>query len=234
MNENFKDRILTCINTLNQEILFLDRIIYKFKNQHGRLDYFCGLLYTKKSVKYFQDALNITFNNYILIDSFSFYSNILDLKRISRRIIWQIGVTGQYISRILSHGFFLPFTLLTLSCISRLFCLFQNFNYNFNIISDILSLNKKSNTILKSNNIEFKSLQYNSIIMNEEDEGQVIDNLSLENGIFNPTISDSSNLSQNYIIISNTTSYIKDKAYFSDKTWHLHKKLRSRYHKFYT
>ncbi|KAF7457563.1 U4 U6 small nuclear ribonucleoprotein PRP31 [Cryptosporidium felis] len=113
---------------LSQELRLLERTIYKFKNQHGRLRYFEGVFRVSKELKVFLRAFRETFFNKASTENpDTYYHNLKDVRRISRRIKWDLKDAGVSISRLLAHGFFLPLVFLLFSTFSRMFSVIINF-----------------------------------------------------------------------------------------------------------
>ncbi|KAJ1611046.1 putative transmembrane domain-containing protein [Cryptosporidium canis] len=120
---------------LSQEVRLLERIIYKFKNQHGRLGYFRSVFRTTKELKLLCIAFQETFYNKNSVENAeNYYRNLRDLKKMIRRIKWDLKDAGTSISRLLSHGFFLPMIFLLLSAFSRVYSVIINANVTIDCI----------------------------------------------------------------------------------------------------
>ncbi|TRY51804.1 Uncharacterized protein CTYZ_00001777 [Cryptosporidium tyzzeri] len=175
---------------LSQELKLLERVIYKFKNQHGRLGYFKSIFRITKELKLFYIALQETFyNNKSTESAENYYKNLKDLRKIVRRIKWDLKDAGTSISRLLSHGFFLPLVFLLFSILSRIFSVIINIKVTIDHIiptipfksshpnqSSSISINSHKNNKINSNfiNKTSKSLQMQYFDEEVEDLGEVV------------------------------------------------------------
>ncbi|CUV05395.1 unnamed protein product [Cryptosporidium hominis] len=175
---------------LSQELKLLERVIYKFKNQHGRLGYFKSIFRITKELKLFYIALQETFyNNKSTENAENYYKNLKDLSKIVRRIKWDLKDAGTSISRLLSHGFFLPLVFLLFSILSRIFSVIINIKVTIDHIiptipfksshsnqSSSISINSHKNNKISSNfiNKTSESLQMRYFDEEVEDLGEVV------------------------------------------------------------
>lgn len=120
---------------LSQELRLLERIVYKFKNQHGRLGYFRSIFRVTKELRLFCIGLRETFYNKNSTENAeNYYKNLRDLRRVVRRIKWDLKDAGMSISRLLSHGFFLPMVFLLICTCSRLYSVIINIKLTIDCI----------------------------------------------------------------------------------------------------
>lgn len=125
--EHVMEKIDYYRRALSQELGLLDRIVYKFKNQHGRLGYFRSVFRVTRELRLFCVAFRETFYSESSTgDAENYYKNLKDLKRMVRRVKWDLKDAGTSISRLLAHGFFLPMVFLLLSSYSRLYSVVIN------------------------------------------------------------------------------------------------------------
>ncbi|KAH8583004.1 uncharacterized protein ELE39_003532 [Cryptosporidium sp. chipmunk genotype I] len=181
---------------LSQELKLLERIIYKFKNQHGRLGYFKSIFRITKELKLFCIALQETFYNKNSTENAeNYYKNLKDLKKIVRRIKWDLKDAGTSISRILSHGFFLPMVFLLFCTLSRVFSVIINIKVTIDHIIPTIQFdpsytnqsgssltnnhksNKTSTDLIKKTSEPSQFRHFNE--EDDEDLGEVVTNSSI-------------------------------------------------------
>ncbi|OII72380.1 uncharacterized protein cubi_01260 [Cryptosporidium ubiquitum] len=193
------EKINYYFKALSQELELLNRIIYKFKNQHGRLGYFKSIFRITKELKIFCIALQETFYNKNSTENAeNYYKNLRDLRRIVRRIKWDLKDAGTSISRLLSHGFFLPMVFLLFSTLSRVFSVIINIkvtidstiptipfkpsNVNQNVHSSTNDNKSNYNNGKKSTNLNCRNSELSHFgYFNEEDDdlGEIVSYNSL-------------------------------------------------------
>ncbi|KAH7649322.1 hypothetical protein FG379_002446 [Cryptosporidium bovis] len=140
------EKINEFYNLYVQEHSLLNRLIYKFKNQHGRLGHFRSVFRTNRDLKLFITAYHETFFNKTSTENPEIFGlNVKDLSRISRRIKWDLKDAGISISRLIAHGFHLSLAFSLFSIFSRLYV-------------NTIKLDSVTKSILGSNSNKVKSL----------------------------------------------------------------------------
>ncbi|KAK9173282.1 hypothetical protein CmeUKMEL1_08440 [Cryptosporidium meleagridis] len=159
------DKINYYCKVLSQELKLLERVIYKFKNQHGRLGYFKSIFRITKELKLFYIALQETFyNSKSTENAENYYKNLKDLRKIVRRIKWDLKDAGISISRLLSHGFFLPLVFLLFSTLSRIFSVIINIKVTIDQIIPTIPYNSSHSN--QSSSVSINSYKSNKIKTN--------------------------------------------------------------------
>ncbi|KAH8739194.1 hypothetical protein FG386_003572 [Cryptosporidium ryanae] len=156
------ERIKNCYVLYVQEHGLLNRSIYKFKNQHGRLGHFKSIFRINRDLKLFIVAYRETFFNGTSTENPEiFVKNVKDLSRMSRRIKWDLKDAGISMSRLIAHGFHLSLAFLLFSILSRLYINTTKLDL---VTKSILSSNSRANEIKSRSD-----LSDNSIILHDKE-----------------------------------------------------------------